>query len=73
MYVAGLGDSGQLGLGTERRQKSSLIFTLIPFQYENYNIVSVTAGIAHNSKMNFLNSVHTSPITCCNSSANRLW
>lgn len=52
MYVTGLGDSGQLGLGTERRQKSSLIFTLIPFQYENYHIVSITAGIAHNSKMN---------------------
>lgn len=54
MYVTGLGDSGQLGLGTERRQKSSLIFTLIPFQYEDYNIVSVTAGIAHNSKIKHL-------------------
>ena len=47
MYVTGLGDSGQLGLGME---KSALIFTLIPFQYEEYNVVSVTAGIAHNSK-----------------------
>jgi alpha-tubulin suppressor-like RCC1 family protein len=45
MYVTGLGDSGQLGLGME---KSALVFTLIPFQYEEYNIVSVTAGIAHN-------------------------
>lgn len=54
MYVTGLGDSGQLGLGTERRQKSSLIFTLIPFQYEDYNIVSITAGIAHNSKIKHL-------------------
>ena len=48
MYVTGLGDSGQLGLGME---KSALVFTLIPFQYEEYNIVSVTAGIAHNSKL----------------------
>ena len=50
MYVTGLGDSGQLGLGMERRQKAAMVFTLIPFQYEDYNIVSVTAAIAHNSK-----------------------
>lgn len=51
MYVTGLGDSGQLGLGTERRQKSALVFTLIPFQYDDYNVVSITAGIAHNSRL----------------------
>lgn len=50
LYVTGLGDSGQLGLGMERHQKIALVFTLIPFPYEDYNIVSVTAGIAHNSK-----------------------
>ena len=54
MYVTGLGDSGQLGLGMERRQKAALVFTLIPFQYENYNIISISAGIAHNSKLLYL-------------------
>ena len=52
MYVAGLGDSGQLGLGMERRQKAAQVFTLIPFQYQDYNVVNITAGVAHNSRSN---------------------
>lgn len=73
MYVTGLGDSGQLGLGTERSQKSSLILTLIPFQYEDYNIVSITAGIAHNSKSLEVYTLSPLPLHLCNSSADRLW
>lgn len=46
VYVAGLGDSGQLGLGT--RKAIARDPTLIPFQYEDYSIVQIIAGIAHN-------------------------
>jgi len=46
--VTGLGDSGQLGMGTNRAIAQDP--TLIPFEYEKYTIVQVTAGIAHNSE-----------------------
>ena len=49
MYVAGLGDSGQLGLGTRKAVAQDP--KLVPFQYEEYTIVQITAGIAHNSKL----------------------
>ena len=48
MFVSGLGDSGQLGLGTRKAIAQDPI--LVPFQYEDYTIVQITAGIAHNSE-----------------------
>ena len=47
VYVVGLGDSGQLGLGP--RTMAAPVPTCIPFPYEEYNIVHIAAGIAHNS------------------------
>ena len=47
VYVTGLGDSGQLGLGC--RKAIAQDATLISFPYEDYTIVQITAGIAHNS------------------------
>lgn len=47
VYVAGLGDSGQLGLGC--RKAMSQDPTLVSFQYDDYTIVQIVAGIAHNS------------------------
>lgn len=49
MYVTGLGDSGQLGLGIKKAIAQDP--TLIPFQYEDYAIVQITAGVAHSSKL----------------------
>ena len=48
VFVTGLGDSGQLGLGT--RKAITQDPTLVPFQYDDHTIVQITAGIAHNSK-----------------------
>ena len=48
MYVTGLGDCGQLGLGTRREMARDP--TLIPFQYDDYSIAQIAVGIAHNSK-----------------------
>lgn len=48
MYVAGLGDSGQLGLGC--RKAIAQDPTPVQFQYDDYSIIQITAGIAHNSK-----------------------
>ena len=48
VFVTGLGDSGQLGLGT--RKAIAQDPTLVPFQYDDYTIVQITAGIAHSSK-----------------------
>ena len=48
VYVNGQGDSGQLGLGN--RQGIAADPTLVPFPYDEYNVVFITAGIAHNSK-----------------------
>jgi len=48
VYVAGIGDSGQLGIGTNRGQATEPV--LIPFQYEDFKIVQISVGIAHNSK-----------------------
>ena len=49
MYVTGLGDSGQLGLGVKKAIAQDP--TLIPFQYDDYAIVQVMAGVAHSSKL----------------------
>ncbi len=46
--MAGLGDSGQLGLVT--RRGVAIDPTLVPFPYEDFNIVQLAVGIAHNSK-----------------------
>jgi alpha-tubulin suppressor-like RCC1 family protein len=48
VYVAGLGDAGQLGLGC--RKAIAQHPALVNFQYADYTIVQITAGIAHNSK-----------------------
>ncbi len=48
MYAVGQGDSGQLGLGP--RVGGAVMATLVPFPYDEYNIVNVSAGIAHNSE-----------------------
>ncbi len=48
MYAVGQGDSGQLGLGP--RVGGAAVATLVPFPYDEYNIVNVSAGIAHNSE-----------------------
>lgn len=49
MYVAGIGGSGQLGIGTTRGLATEPI--LVPFQYDDYKIVQIAVGIAHNSKL----------------------
>ena len=49
MYVTGLGDSGQLGLGPGRGVAIDPTPLVLP--NDEYNIVFVTAGIAHNSKI----------------------
>lgn len=46
VYVSGQGDSGQLGLGPHVH--AALIPQCITFPYNEYSIVSITAGIAHN-------------------------
>ena len=48
MYVVGQGDSGQLGLGP--RVGGATVATRIPFPYDEYNIVHIAAGIAHNGQ-----------------------
>ena len=47
VYTVGQGDTGQLGLGDAMVSKTP---TCIPFPYDEYNIVSIAAGIAHNSE-----------------------
>ncbi len=48
MYTVGQGDSGQLGLGN--RVSGASVATRIPFPYDEYNIVHIAAGIAHNGE-----------------------
>ena len=48
MYTVGQGDTGQLGLGDTMVSKTPMC---IPFPYDEYNIVSISAGIAHNSEL----------------------
>ena len=50
MYSAGLGDSGQLGLGPE--VQFSIDPALIPLPYDHISIGFIAAGIAHNSEQN---------------------
>lgn len=45
VYAVGQGDTGQLGLGDTMIARTP---TSIPFPYDEYNIVSIAAGIAHN-------------------------
>lgn len=47
MFVTGQGDSGQLGLGPG--VAAAPVPTLIPFPWNDFNIIQITAGIAHNS------------------------
>lgn len=48
MYSAGLGDSGQLGLGPGVQY--SIDPALIPLPYDQISIGFIAAGIAHNSE-----------------------
>lgn len=56
VYVTGQGDSGQLGLGP--RVAAAPVPTSILFPCDDYNIVYITAGIAHNSKCYTLQRIH---------------
>ena len=47
VYAAGQGESGQLGLGP--RAAVAPVPVCVPFPYQEYNIVFIAAGIAHNS------------------------
>ena len=48
MYVNGEGDCGQLGLGEGQGIVQDPI--LLPFPYEEFSIVFISAGIGHNSE-----------------------
>ena len=48
--MAGIGDSGQLGIGTNRGLATEPV--LVPSEYDDYKIVQIAVGIAHNSKLN---------------------
>ena len=63
VYVAGQGDSGQLGLGP--RIAGAEVATCIPFPYDEFNIVHITAGIAHNGRFLLRSfSVHKELAAC---------